>query len=198
MRPTVSLRCHSTDVTNGFGPGTSRRCRARVFYRRGRGRTTGVPAGCATGVPGAVGPARTPSTPRASLGASARSPARPRPRRRSPHWWRVVPGQCLRSQPYPLPGLIWIGCGHVDRLLSYPDARYLSGCCLPIRMCVGGRGSRFLYGRNRGCLHVAAELPATRSLTRVCTASSLVAQWSDITEVVIAPVWRWCHPPSLV
>ena len=38
LRPTVSLRCHSTDFSNGFGPGTSRRCRARVFYRRGRGR----------------------------------------------------------------------------------------------------------------------------------------------------------------
>ena len=30
------------------------------------------------------------SAPRALLGASARSPARPRPRWRSPHWWRVV------------------------------------------------------------------------------------------------------------
>ena len=38
---------------------------------------TGVLAGCATGVPGAVGPARSPSAPRASLGASVRSPARP-------------------------------------------------------------------------------------------------------------------------
>ena len=93
--------------------------------------------------------ARSPSAPRASLGASARSPARPRPRRRSPHWWRVVcderpgpaappvsftmvargglPGQCLRSLQSPLTGLIWIGCGHVDRLCA-------SGCSLPIRM----------------------------------------------------------------
>ena len=85
-------------------------------------------------------PARSPSAPQASLGASARSPARPRPRRRSPHWWRVVcgerpspaappvsftmvacgglPGQCLRSPRSPLPGLIWIGCGHVDRLCT--------------------------------------------------------------------------------
>ena len=84
--------------------------------------------------------ARSPSAPRASLGASARSPARPRPRRRCPHWWRVVcgerpspaappvsftmvacgglPGQCLRSPRSPLPGLIWIGCGHVDRLCT--------------------------------------------------------------------------------
>ena len=126
LRPTVSLRCRSTEVSNGFGPGTSRRCRARVFYRRGRGCfagvvagcATGVPAGCATGVPAgfAAGvpagcapvfllaappvfrapsgpPARSPSAPRASLGASARSPARPRPRWRSPHWWRVVCGE---------------------------------------------------------------------------------------------------------
>ena len=27
-----------------------------------------------------------------------------------------------------------IGYAHLDRLLSYPDVRYLSGCCLPIRM----------------------------------------------------------------
>ena len=33
--------------------------------------------GCATGVPGAVGPARSPSAPRALLVASVRSPARP-------------------------------------------------------------------------------------------------------------------------
>ena len=29
---------------------------------------------------------------------------------------------------------IRIGCAHLDRLLSYPDLRYLSGCCLPIRI----------------------------------------------------------------
>ena len=28
----------------------------------------------------------------------------------------------------------WIGYAHPDRLLSYPDAAYLSGCSLPIRM----------------------------------------------------------------
>ena len=66
LRPTVSLRCHSTDIAKHFGPGTSRRCRARVLYRRGRGCFAGVPASCAigvpagfaAGVPGAVGPAR--------------------------------------------------------------------------------------------------------------------------------------------
>ena len=31
---------------------------------------------------------------------------------------------------------IWIGCDDPDRLITYPDARYLSGCALPIRMCV--------------------------------------------------------------
>ena len=35
-------------------------CRARVLYRRGRGCVTGTPAGCVAGVPGAVGPARSP------------------------------------------------------------------------------------------------------------------------------------------
>ena len=29
---------------------------------------------------------------------------------------------------------IRIGYAYLDRLLSYPDVRYLSGCCLPIRM----------------------------------------------------------------
>ena len=68
----VSPRCRSTDTTCGCGPGTSRRCRARVVRRRGRGRTSGVPC--------AVGPARSPSAPRASLGALVRCMARPRPR----------------------------------------------------------------------------------------------------------------------
>ena len=71
-RPTVSPRCRSTDTTDGCGPDTSRRCRARVVRRRGRGRTSGVPC--------AVGPARSPSAPRASLGALVRCMARPRPR----------------------------------------------------------------------------------------------------------------------
>ena len=31
---------------------------------------------------------------------------------------------------------IWIGYAHLDRLLSYPDLHYLSGCCLPIRIGV--------------------------------------------------------------
>ena len=78
--PTVSLLSRSTDVSNGFGPGTSRRCRARVIHRRGRGWfcagllafpagywatlkctglfVSGVSVGVATGVPGAVGSAR--------------------------------------------------------------------------------------------------------------------------------------------
>ena len=88
--PTVSLLSRSTDVSNGFGPGTSRRCRARVFYRRGRGCfagvvagcatgvpagcATGVPAGCATDVPSAVGPAR---RPRRELRSARRLEARP-------------------------------------------------------------------------------------------------------------------------
>ena len=29
--------------------------------------------------------------------------------------------------------MIWIGCDDMDRLLTYPDARYLSGCALPIQ-----------------------------------------------------------------
>ena len=37
LRPMVSLRCRSTEIAKYFGPGTSRRCRARVIHRRGRG-----------------------------------------------------------------------------------------------------------------------------------------------------------------
>ena len=105
----ASPRCRSTDTTFGCGPGTSLRCRARVVRRRGRARTaaapagcaTGVPAGCATGVPGAVGPAR----PLAGRAASfvrrvgSKPGQAPRPRRRSPHWWRMAnPGQALRPR----------------------------------------------------------------------------------------------------
>ena len=32
--------------------------------------------------------------------------------------------------------LIRIGYAHLDRLISYPDVRYLSGCSFPIRMFV--------------------------------------------------------------
>ena len=46
----------------------------------------------------------------------------PWPCRRIP---RGVCGEC---------GRIRIGCRYPDRLLSYPDLRYLSGCLLPIRM----------------------------------------------------------------
>ena len=87
---------------------------------------------------------------------------------------------------------IWIGYLAIRMRVTYPDVAYLSGCVL-----VAG-GSSFLCGRNRGFLHVAAELPAIRSLSRVCAASSLFAAWCDITEAGITPVWRWCHAPSLV
>ena len=76
-RPTVSLLSRSTEIAKYFGPGTSRRCRARVIHRRGRGWfcagllafpagywatlkctglfVSGVSVGVATGVPSAVG-----------------------------------------------------------------------------------------------------------------------------------------------
>ena len=73
--PTVSLRCHSTDVTNGFGSGTSRRCGAESFsatsWLRHR-RSCWLRHLCSE-----RRRARPPSARRASLGASARSPARP-------------------------------------------------------------------------------------------------------------------------
>ena len=143
--PTVSLLSRSTDVSNGFGPGTSRRCRARVFYRRGRGCfagvvagcATGVPAGCATGVPSAVGPARRPRRElrsarrlearpgRGPAGAlltggacGVRCPARPRLRRRSPHWWLVVCGERPGCGPAGAlhTGGSWCACALLDQV----------------------------------------------------------------------------------
>ena len=45
-----------------------------------------------------------------------------------------------REAAVPRSELIRIGYVHPDRLLSYPDLRYLSGCWLPIRIRVGGSG----------------------------------------------------------
>ena len=156
--PTVSLLSRSTDVSNGFGPGTSRRCRARVFYRRGRGCfagvvagcatgvpagcATGVPAGCATGVPSAVGPARPLAVRAASFArrvgskpdqaaaqpalssqvargaCGVRCPARPRLRRRSPHWWLVVCGERPGCGPAGAlhTGGSWCACALLDQV----------------------------------------------------------------------------------
>ena len=36
---------------------------------------------------------------------------------------------------------IWIGTAHLDRLLTYPRVRNLSGCWLPIRVVVSYAGS---------------------------------------------------------
>ena len=122
------------------------------------------------------------------------------PGRRPPHWWRVVGAERLRpparrsrrelcsarrleARPAlwplvcPLAGLIWIGYAHADRLLSYPDARYLSRCCLPIRMRVGGRRPGPLHSRG--------------------SAFMFVGQRCDTTEVGITPVRRWRHAPTL-
>ena len=146
--PTVSLLSRSTDVSNGFGPGTSRRCRARVFYRRGRVRTTGVPAGCATGVPagsatgvpagsatgvpagsatgvpGAVGPAR---RPRSELRSARRLEARPG---RGPAgalltggtWrvWCALPGQA--AAPPALSSQVARGAWPVPTFPAIPSA----------------------------------------------------------------------------
>ena len=89
---------------------------------------------------------------------------------------------------------IRIGYAYLDRLLSYPDVRYLSGCCLPIRMLLtypdvaylsgcelAAGGYSFLCGCNRACLCVAAEPPATWSLTRMRAAFRLVAKWCYTT-----------------
>ena len=41
---------------------------------------------------------------------------------------------------------MWIGCVHPDRLLSYPDVRFLSGCSFPIRMLFSYLDVDFLSG----------------------------------------------------
>ena len=87
----------------------------------------------------------------------------------------------------------WIGYAHPDRLLSYPDVAYLSGCSLPIRMLLiypdvrwwpgapvldaGGTAGRpqllrehhapsLLRGRDRGSLSVTVMHALPQSLTR--------------------------------
>ena len=70
-----------------------------------------------------------------------------------------LPGQCLGSLPYPLPGLIWIGCGHVDSLCT-------SGCSLPIRMFVTYPDVRYLSG----CVLVAGALASyAGGIAAACT-----------------------------
>jgi len=87
--PTVSLRCHSTDVTNGFGSGTSRRCRARVLF----GDVVAAPPAFLLAAPPVL---RAPSGPPAVRATSFARRVGSKPglalqaRRRPPHWWRVV------------------------------------------------------------------------------------------------------------
>ena len=56
---------------------------------------------------------------------------------------------------------MWIGCVHPDRLLTYPDVGFLSGCWFPIRM---------LISRPRGFegTWLARSASAPGSLVRVC------------------------------
>ena len=67
---------------------------------------------------------------------------------------------------------MWIGCVHPDRLLSYPDVCYLSGCLLPIRM---------LIARPRGFAGTwfARSASAPGSLVRVCARIVWTAGLSD-------------------
>ena len=67
---------------------------------------------------------------------------------------------------------MWIGCVHPDRLLSYPDVRFLSGCWLPIRM---------LISRPRGFAGtwLARSASAPGSLVRVCARVVWTAGLSD-------------------
>ena len=60
---------------------------------------------------------------------------------------------------------IRIGYGDPDRLVSYPDARFLSGCCLPIRVFVAYPGVRCLSGvvDRCGCLLVSGPCGAAVS-----------------------------------
>ena len=66
--------------------------------------------------------------------------------------------------------VIRIGYGDPDRLVSYPDARFLSGCSLPIRMLLTYPDARFLSGvaDRCGCLLVSG----------LCCAA--VSQWLEL------------------
>ena len=67
---------------------------------------------------------------------------------------------------------MWIGCVHPDRLLTYPDVGFLSGCWFPIRM---------LISRPRGFegTWLARSASAPGSLVRVCARIVLTAGLSD-------------------
>ena len=88
--------------------------------------------------------------------------------------------------------------------VTYPDVPWWPGAPVLYEGGTATAGMRAheqlnpspLHGRNRACLYVAAEPPAIRSLTRVCAALRLVAQWYT-TYVGITPVRRWRHAPSL-
>ena len=63
----------------------------------------------------------------------------------------------------------WIGYARPDRLLSYPDVRYLSRCSLPIRMCVGASSSPSIIGLRHdrsGCVSIPGAGPPTTAAAR--------------------------------
>ena len=56
----------------------------------------------------------------------------------------------------------WIGYAHPDRLISYPDARYLSACSLPIRVRIDA-WELPTHGRGDQSQHLTAVLHELRS-----------------------------------
>ena len=88
--------------------------------------------------------------------------------------------------------------------VTYPDVPWWPGAPVLYEGGTATAGMRAheqlnpspLHGRNRACLYVAAEPPAIRSLTRVCAALRLVAQWYTTWVLrqfgggVMLPHWR--------
>ena len=110
-------------------------CRARVLYRRGRGCVTGTPAGCVAGVPGAVGPARSPLgfTVPSGPGEPVLVPEGGGPPARSPHASLRLGVVDLEARPGPAAALRHPGMRLGPPAPSTPVARGASRAARPCR-----------------------------------------------------------------
>ena len=76
---------------------------------------------------------------------------------------------------------IRIGYAYLDRLLSYPDVRYLSGCSLPIRMLLTYPDVAYLSGCSLPIRVCDGIRGASAPFPPDAAAFRLVAQWCYTT-----------------
>ena len=112
-----------------------------------------VSAGCATGVPGAVGPARSPSAPRASLGASVRSPPVPSGPSGALHTSGAgcvaVLLRGVACGPAGVPGAVWCVGGPGCSMRPWAAARPLTVRAASFARCVVSKLGQALRPRRR-------------------------------------------------